>query len=622
MGFHCLLRYLALTLKQMPGSKITNDQRFQMLVEKTRVIAWEADMTSWQFTYVSPQAETILGYPLKDWYQKDFWTQKIHPDDREATIDYCLKSSRERESYDFQYRMIAADGRVLWLEDIVSVIKKEDGTKVLAGYMIDITERRDALDQLNASRESLDQALDAGKMGIWDWNVAENKLVWSTQMQRLFGLEPGTFRGTYEHYQELLHPEDREQVIKTVNEAIEKREPYMVEHRVQQADGSFRWMMGKGRAFYDDSGKLVRMSGVTTDITEKRLAELEYRQIFNIPTNLICIFGADGNFHKINPAFQAIMGWEPAHLLGKPISEFIHPDDVALTLGEVAKLFSGTPMITDLRIRGQNRDGTYRWVSWSGTSVHGKVYAIGTDISARIHAEEALSEAVRVRDEFISLASHELKTPLTSIQLQTQIAEREISQGNTAYFTAEKSKKFLSVLRLQIERLTNLIEDMLDVSRISLKSLRVDKTRFELGSLVEEVLEKLQSQLQSQGGEVRFHAEGKVEGCWDRFRIEQVLVNLLTNARKYGEGKPVRIELAKRGGEAVLSVADQGVGIAKEHQKKIFERFERVTQDRGISGLGLGLYITRHIVQNHQGRIEVESEPGRGSKFTVFLPLG
>lgn len=179
----------------------------------------------------------------------------------------------------------------------------------------------------------------------------------------------------------------------------------------------------------------------------------------------------------------------------------------------------------------------------------------------------------------------------------------------------------VSVLGLQIERLTNLIEDMLDFSRISLKSLRVDKSNFELGALVEEVLEKLQSQLQSQGGEVIFVAEEKVEGFWDRFRIEQVLVNLLTNARKYGEGKPVRIELTQRDGEALLSVTDQGVGIAPEHQQKIFERFERVVQDRGITGLGLGLYITRHIVNNHGGSIEVVSALGQGAKFTVRLPL-
>lgn len=473
----------------------------------------------------------------------------------------------------------------------------------------------------HASRESLELALEAGKMGVWDWEVATNKLVWSHQMQRLFGLKPGEFRGTYEHYQELLDPEDRGQVLLTVQEAIERHEPYTVEHRVRQPDGSLRWMMGKGRPFYDEQGKLARMSGVTIDITERRLAELEYQQIFDIPTNLICIFGFDGSFHKINPAFKAIMGWDPEHLIGKPITEFIHPEDVPLTKEKVYSLVTGAAsMVTDLRIRGQSRDGSYRWVSWSGTAVDDKIYAIGTDITERIKAEQALSEAVRVRDEFISVASHELKTPLTSMQLQTQIAEREIARGNTAYFTEERSRKFLGVLGQQIVRLTTLVEDMLDVSRISLKSLRMEKSRFDLGALVEEVLEKLPAQ--PHGGEVSFRAEEKVEGSWDRFRMEQVLVNLLTNARKYGAGKPVRVELRCEAGEAVLSVADQGVGIAEENQQRIFERFERVTQDRGISGLGLGLYITRHIVVNHEGRIDVESQPGKGSKFIVRLPLG
>lgn len=469
--------------------------------------------------------------------------------------------------------------------------------------------------------QRLDFALEAGKMGIWDWEVKTNVLSWSTELQKLFGLGPGEFRGTYDHYQELLHPLDREAVTRTIEKAVAEHKPYTVEHRVLLPDGSFRWLLGKGQPFYDHEGKLARMSGVTMDITERRNAELEYRKIFDLPTNLIVIIGPDTRFQKVNPAMKAIMGFEAEYMLGRSITEFIHPEDLPGALRQIGRLYAGEPMITDFRIRSRHADGSYRCLSWSGTSMDDKVYAIGSDITQQLQAEAALNEAVRVRDEFISLASHELKTPLTSIQLQTQIAEREFRRGNTSYFSPEKSTRFLSLLGQQIGRLTILVEDMLDVSRISLGSLRVEKSEVDLGLLVRETVEKLRGQLENQRCAVTVRAGDGVTGFWDPFRLEQVIVNLLTNAAKYGGGKPVEVEVGQFGELASLSVRDQGVGIAPEHQHRVFERFERVSADRGVTGLGLGLYITRHIVHIHGGSISVESEPGQGSTFTVKLPI-
>lgn len=475
--------------------------------------------------------------------------------------------------------------------------------------------------QVELLLQRLDLALEAGNMGVWDWEVASNRLIWSEELQKLFGLEPGTFRGTYEHYQELLHPLDRELVLQTVQKAIAERQPYSVEHRVPLADGSFRWLLGKGQPFYDAQGRLARMSGVTVDITERRLAEIEYRKIFELPTNLIVILGPDTRFQKVNPAMKAIMGFDPDWMVGRSITEFIHPDDLAPTFRAIKELYAGRPMITDFRIRSRHADGSYRYISWSGSTVDDKLYAIGTDVTSQIRAEAALNEAVRVRDEFISLASHELKTPLTSMQLQVQIADRELKRGNLAYFTPEKTTRLLGTFQQQIERLTHLVEDMLDVSRISLRSLRVQKSEVHLGALVTDVVEKLRGQLEAECGRVTLELDAGVRGAWDPFRLEQVLVNLLTNAAKYGNRKPVQVRLGQEGGLAVLRVRDEGEGIAPEHQQKIFERFERVVNDRGITGLGLGLYITKHIVEAHGGEITVESRPGAGSTFTVRLPL-
>lgn len=246
--------------------------------------------------------------------------------------------------------------------------------------------------------------------------------------------------------------------------------------------------------------------------------------------------------------------------------------------------------------------------------------------NARLYSElrekgVSLTEAVRARDEFISIASHELKTPLTSLQLQSQIAERQYKRGNLEYFTPEQIMSFVGMTRRQVSQLTRLVEDMLDVSRMSLGRLMIERTMFNLSELLAETVDKLAPQFTESSSKVSVKAAPSVVGEWDRFRLEQVIVNLLTNALKYGAGKPIHITCEARGDHAVITVRDQGIGIAPEHISRIFDRFERAVSSRGISGLGLGLYITKHIVESHGGVIHVESVPDQGSTFTVELPL-
>jgi signal transduction histidine kinase len=234
---------------------------------------------------------------------------------------------------------------------------------------------------------------------------------------------------------------------------------------------------------------------------------------------------------------------------------------------------------------------------------------------------ESQAQATRIRDEFFSIASHELKTPLTSLKLQTQMSERMINSGNPAAFSAERIKKLVVATGNQVDRLTRLVEDMLDVSRISRGKLMIQRSRFDLAQLAREVLENLMPQLSAAGCEVTFTAESEVLGCWDRYRIEQVINNLLTNAIRYSPGRPVRVSVGYTQQAATVTVADQGMGIAPENLERIFGRFERAVLARNISGLGLGLYICREIMESHHGTIRAESKLGEGSAFTLELPF-
>lgn len=231
-----------------------------------------------------------------------------------------------------------------------------------------------------------------------------------------------------------------------------------------------------------------------------------------------------------------------------------------------------------------------------------------------------LEKAVRVRDDFISVASHELRTPLTTLRLQLQ-SMISLSEGaRLGGGPPGRLKQSLERCDRQVDRMIRLIEDMLDVSRIRAGKLALRPEEVDLAQLVRSVLDQWAGTIERSGSAIDLHAGEPVMGVWDRFRIEQVFINLLSNALKYGAGKPLAVRVEREGELARLSVQDHGPGIAPEDQARIFEPFERAVSVHSFGGLGLGLSIVRAIVRVHGGEIRVQSELGNGTTFTVELP--
>lgn len=235
-------------------------------------------------------------------------------------------------------------------------------------------------------------------------------------------------------------------------------------------------------------------------------------------------------------------------------------------------------------------------------------------------ARAAAERALMARDEFFTIISHELKTPLTSLVLMVQhmLRARPLEDG------ARGGAQALALIERQAARLTALADIMLDVSRIQAQAGRLELTRepLDLAELARSVAERLRGHAASAGSELLLALGAPVRGAWDRARVEQALGGLVTNAIKYGEGRPIEIACAEDGARAVLTVRDHGVGIEPSSFHRIFERFERASSARHYGGLGLGLFFARCIVEAHGGTIRVESAPGQGATFTVELPLG
>ena len=229
-------------------------------------------------------------------------------------------------------------------------------------------------------------------------------------------------------------------------------------------------------------------------------------------------------------------------------------------------------------------------------------------------------QAMNQREEFISIAGHELKTPLTSLKLQLQISQHSIEQQEFEALAPARVAKLIASANRQVDRLARLVEDMLDVSRIQAGKLVIDKRATDLAEVAQEVVERFEPQFAMQKSQIRFLGPASVHGQWDPFRIDQLISNLVANALRYAAASPVEVTLACADAHASISVKDRGPGIATADQARIFERFERAVASTEISGLGLGLYICREVARAHDGDILVVSAPGQGAEFIVNLP--
>ena len=238
-------------------------------------------------------------------------------------------------------------------------------------------------------------------------------------------------------------------------------------------------------------------------------------------------------------------------------------------------------------------------------------------------AQGELQNAVRMRDDFMSMVAHELRTPLNTLFLEAQLRKMQLDRGNTAIFDAAYLQKMVARDKLQVQNMVRLIDDMLDVTRLRNNRLSIRPSEVNLPALLERVVGNLANQAAAAGCNITLHADQPVTGFWDEFRIEQVVINLLTNALRYGKGQPVAVRMTPLDQGVRIDVRDGGCGISQADQQRIFGQFERaVTREGdGTGGLGLGLYITHQLVQAHGGSIAVESQPGEGSVFTVRLPL-
>jgi len=423
---------------------------------------------------------------------------------------------------------------------------------------------------------------------------------------------------------EFVHPVDRDGMRDAWEQAIRLGQRVEREFRLRRFDGVYRWHLARAVPERDESGQLVGWIAVATDIDDKRRAEEalgRFKTTLDATLDCVFMFSPDTlTLTYANAGAAKQLAGSVDELVGLSVLAVEGAFDEAGFRKLLAPLLSGTLPSQTYSTTHRRRDGTEVPVEVmlqfvAAAEGPGRFISVARDITERQRAETALRLASEAKDAFLAAASHELRTPLAAAKGHAHLALLKL--GNE---TEAGPGKSLKIINRQIDRMAKLVEDLLDISRLQAGRLSLELERFDLSQLVHETRDRMA--VLSQGHELHVETPEALEGTWDRGRLDQVLTNLLSNAMRYSpEGGPVLVRIADDGEGVHLCVRDRGVGIPKEKQGLIFERFGRAHGSK-YGGLGLGLTISQGIVEQHGGRIWVESAgvPGEGCVFHVWLP--
>jgi PAS domain S-box-containing protein len=495
----------------------------------------------------------------------------------------------------------------------------------------DITARKQTEDAMRENEERLRLALEAGQMGTWEWNIRSNQVIWSPGLEAIHGLAPGTFDGTFEAFQNDIHPDDRQRVMQQIERTLTDGEDHRIEYRLLLPYGATRWIEGRGKLFRDVDGQPHRMVGVCTDVTVRRDAEIavreseeKFRNLADNIAQLAWMADQSGWIFWYNQRWFDYTGTNLEEMQGWGWQKVQHPDYVdAVTEKFRAHLEQGIVWEDTFPLRG--RDGNYRWFLSRAVPIRDerndvlRWYGTNTDITDQRQAEEALRAADRRKDEFLATLAHELRNPLAPIRTSLEILKR----ANVATEMIEESR---ATMDRQLSHLQRLVDDLLDISRITRDRLELRKERIELASVIHQAVETCRPLAVAAQHELQIDLpEEPIYLHADPVRLAQVFSNLLNNSCKYTEaGGHIALTVKHEGNDVVVTVADDGIGLPPEMLPRVFEMFTQVQHGSTLSqgGLGIGLTLVRRLVELHDGSIEARSAgPGKGSEFIVRLPV-
>ncbi|GHO61138.1 histidine kinase [Ktedonobacter sp. SOSP1-52] len=600
------------------------EQRIKASEENWRVLAETLPQLVW-----TTQPDGRVDYCNQrycDLTQADFeqirdygWRQFLHPEDAEHTLALRQQSLATGELFENECRI--RDGRTgayRWF--LARALPVRDTTGQILkwfGTCTDIEEQKQAEQQLKTSEQNFRTLAEMVPQLVWTmW--PDGRLDYTNQRYRDVTQANLTLEGD-DLWRQFVHPEDIERTLALRHQLLRIGEIYENEYRLKDGrTGEYRWYLTRALPVRDEAGQIIKWFGTGTDIDDQKRVEEALRQSQEqanvlMNSNIIGIFvGEREQIVDANDTFLRMTGYTREDLRAGRMN-WLHmtpPDYLARSL-EARQELDAQQSITPYEKEYVCKDGSRLPVLVGAVLLeHHSSQAITfvLDNSARKELEQR-------KDDFISMASHELRNPLTALKLHTTLLYRQLAkQGLQA--------SALSSMETQINKLTRLVEELLDVSKIQAGRLEYVQETVDLDALLREIVDTMQQTNPSHTILMRGVVQTNLMA--DRDRLGQVFTNLLSNAIKYSPGaETVEMDLSASAEAVTIRVQDHGLGIPREQRDKIFERFYRAAgpRQRAIPGLGMGLYIVAEIVKHHGGTITVESEVGKGSTFTVTLPM-
>jgi len=621
----------------------------------------------WRCTYLNRAAEGLSRRELELTPETTLWD--VFPlADNDLAAAKIRQAATLRETVEFE---CFHEPWQIWFE--VKVSPAEDRT--LAVFFRDITERKLGQMALAQSEERLRLAQSGARAGLWDWDMVHDTITWSQEFYEINGLDPH-LKPSQGAYLERILPEDREGVLKVVNEALATKSPLDVQYRIEHPLQGIRWIAVRGKSTFDDNGRVLRTTGIALDITDRKRAEtalaflseagnvlsvlLDFTSTVQSVARLAVRFVADyclidmvnerGRIERVahahrnvaqepllrralelnpldwdspGPVVQVLRTREPllvADVKGAFLDSLARSDEHRRVLEQlgpatwmVVPLVVRDKVIGAITLVGTDPRQRYSQAELELVSELGRRVASASD-NVRLYTE--LCESQRQKDDFLAMLAHELRNPLAAIQYANQLATLTQTDDNPA----------TEVIDRQVKNLAHLIDDLLDVSRITRDKIQLRKEPVDGRVLIERALATVGPAIAERRHELTSDvAPMPLPLHVDPVRVEQILVNLLSNAAKYTpEGGRLGVRAFSLDGQVIYKIKDTGVGIPGEMLPRVFELFTQVNRslDRSQGGLGIGLTVVRKLAEMHGGSVSVTSEGlGQGSEFTVRLPL-
>jgi PAS domain S-box-containing protein len=605
-------------------------ERLRLALDAGGMGAWEWDITTNALAW-DPTQLALWGMPGPSMeITMEQSLELVHPDDR-ALVDQAMQHALQTGDLQVEFRICRPDGQLRWLAGKGGVVRDASGHPArLIGVNFDITERRLAERALRDSEERFRSLADSMPQFVWTARPDGTITFINQQWVSYSGI---TLEQTNEFgmIRTIVHPDDAERTFTRWAECLATGKPHEVQSRYKRhSDGAYRWFLIRAVPCRDADGHIREWFGTATDVDEQKRAEealreseQRFRMLADSAPVHIWMDDEHGRARFVNARYCEFTGLRADELLSAGWHDIVHPDDRERYLEAYRE---ATASRTEHRaiIRLRRHDGVYRRFEvvglprFEGRRCAGYI-GCSFDVTERFEAEEALREADRRKDEFLATLAHELRNPLSPMSNAVQLMRQPGVDPAVA-------ARAMGILERQLAHMVRLIDDLLDINRISRNKLELRKQRIELSAAIQAALETSRPLIEASGHELTVSLPDEpVYLDADLTRLGQVFSNLLTNAAKYTDrGGRIRLTAERHGHDVVVSIADSGIGIAAEHLPRLFEMFSQLTPalQRSQGGLGIGLTLVRGLVEMHGGSVEARSGGmGKGSEFVVRLPM-